>query len=138
MQTILEYLKRRDKQDYEPIQIHYAKSGKPDGIEIHDDGHDFILSLKDKGRRMYWSDAVDENGPKGRLGTKEEWGVIDKNLDKINELIRWAGGDAIGYNFYWTLDCKYDMGIWFYDGYRHRFDTTSPIQTLILRQLRDA
>ena len=110
MQTILEYLKRRDKQKYDgDVSIHHT-GGDVDGIEVFDGDEHFILSLRDADGRYTWKDATNEAKKLGmRLGTVSEWDVVYKHLDEINKLIE---DNLIGHLIgvgrfpkqYWTSD----------------------------------
>ena len=117
MKTILEYLKRRDIQDYtpEPVQMHYNGSGKPDGIEIQENGLHFILSLKDSGTGN-WISAMEKAASLGRrLATKEEWKLIYKYLNQISDLLRSHGKGFIKYKEgYWTSEEYNDHSSWFF------------------------
>ena len=136
MQPILEYLKRRDKQNYEPVKVHYHLL-KPDGIEIHSDKTSFVIGLKDIGTRP-WRTAMDTAKKMNvRLATKTEWETIVEHLDEINELLESVGGNLIYHNAnYWTSDNEISDA-WCYDAYVDKFVLSDKGHYFSVRPVKD-
>ena len=101
MKTILEYLKRRQKQNYdERIRPHYLR-GKCDGIEIMDDGLHFVLSLYNIPQDI-WNKVLNKCHREGGLmWSKAECEVVEKHLDEIDKLLEEMHGDKLRDNQYW-------------------------------------
>ena len=104
MQTILEYLKRRQKQNYNGyVEPHYSR-GECDGIEIMDNGLHFILCLYDINDDT-WNEVSDRcRRLGGRLWSEEECKVVEKHLDKINKILTTANGEIVDDKSYWISD----------------------------------
>ena len=105
MQTILEYLKRRKKQDYtgeEDIMVHYNKMGRSDGLVLKIGKSKILVSKFDDGTMDYThaKELCDYLGM--RLPLVNEMQYIDQHLKEINKLMRSIDGVQFGKTAYWT------------------------------------
>ena len=103
MQTILEYLKRRERQYYtaEKVSVYYD-----DGIEIHDKSngqkHDFVIMAFERLSHCTYNAAEDYAKRNGcRLPTKDEWKVIIDNIPHITQILTDLHAPTLFKPFYW-------------------------------------
>ena len=85
MQSILEYLKQREKQEYSPIEPHYGQDGKFDGVMVTDDRYQFVL-LRVQLKTSYGDAQKSGKLYDGRIPTRDEWTVIRTHLKDINKI----------------------------------------------------
>ena len=100
-----------------PVSIHYGEDGKADGILVQTLDDSFIIDLHDveEGREMTWYEAMEKY--EDVMPTKQRAILICAYLEKINALLKEAGGDVLHY-WYWTkTQSGYNANYaWFYYG----------------------
>ena len=103
MQTILEYLKRRQKQDYTPGKVSVCYDGRnPVGVEIHDEGHDFVLMAYKRLEECSYNEAAEfavKN--KCRIPTETEWKIIVANMPAVSQALTDIKAKQLFGQFYW-------------------------------------
>lgn len=120
-----------------PVSIHYGEDGKADGILVQTLDDSFIIDLHDveEGREMTWYEAMEKY--EDVMPTKQHALLICAYLEKINALLKKAGGDVLQY-WYWTkTQSEYYAGTaWFCNGYggcvnfnvKYSSDTVRPVR----------
>ena len=100
-----------------PVSIHYGEDGKADGILVQTLDDSFTIDLHDveEGREMTWHEAMEKY--EDIMPTKQHALLICAYLEKINALLKKAGGDVLHY-WYWTKTQfeYYAYYAWFYGG----------------------
>ena len=109
MKTILEYLKRRQKQKY--INMEFVRNDKDfhnfNGIHIISDDHDFLLAPQPFSQLSSFREAYEFIlHPSGwTLPTVDEMTIISDNLFEINDLLTRNGYSSIKLDsIYWCCD----------------------------------
>lgn len=84
------------------------KDGRPIGVRAAQiNGRIIYLALRDELEPMNWYDAV-----KVGIPSKEEWIVIDENLDAVNKALIRAGGEPLKRDWYWSSSELSNYGAW--------------------------
>lgn len=108
---------KMENREKTPVNIHYGEDGKADGILVQTLDDSFIIDLHDveEGREMTWHEAMEKY--EDIMPTKQRALLICAYLEKINALLKEAGGDVLQY-WHWTKTKSeyYAYNAWLYSG----------------------
>ena len=120
-----------------PVSIHYGEDGKADGILVQTFDDSFIIDLHDaeEGRKMTWHEAMEKY--EDVIPTKQHALLICAYLEKINALLKEAGGDVL-HHWYWTKTQSEYLanGAWLYSGYNGCVNYNSKYNSNAVRPVR--